>query len=113
MIVDSGADLVLEQEVPDILCSALSDDCIARGKHLKEGGAVYDFISGLQVGIANLADSLAAIRKLGLRGATADARGALARPDDATSQARGRADPLDAGPRTPRSTATTSRRSTC
>ena len=64
VIVDSAADLVLEQEVPDILCSALVDDCIARGKHLKEGGAVYDFISGLQVGIANLADSLAAIRKL-------------------------------------------------
>ncbi len=64
VIVDSAADLVLEQEVPDILCSALVDDCIARGKNLKEGGAVYDFISGLQVGIANLADSLAAIRKL-------------------------------------------------
>lgn len=51
-------------EVPDILCSALTDDCIGRGKHLKEGGAVYDYISGLQVGIANLSDSLAAIKKL-------------------------------------------------
>ncbi|MCA7026283.1 hypothetical protein K9F17_20790, partial [Stenotrophomonas acidaminiphila] len=39
-------------------------DCIGRGKHLKEGGAVYDYISGLQVGIANLSDSLAAIKKL-------------------------------------------------
>jgi formate C-acetyltransferase len=55
--------MVLEQEVPDILCSALTDDCITRGKHLKEGGAVYDFISDLQVGIANLGDSLAAIKK--------------------------------------------------
>lgn len=63
VILDSCADLVLEQEVPDILCSALTDDCIARGKHLKEGGAVYDFISDLQVGIANLGDSLAAIKK--------------------------------------------------
>jgi len=63
VILDSCADMVLEQEVPDILCSALTDDCIARGKHLKEGGAVYDFISDLQVGIANLGDSLAAIRK--------------------------------------------------
>ena len=54
VILDSCADMVLEQEVPDILCSALTDDCIARGKHLKEGGAVYDFISDLQVGIANL-----------------------------------------------------------
>jgi formate C-acetyltransferase len=63
VVLDSCADMVLEQEVPDILCSALTDDCIARGKHLKEGGAVYDFISGLQVGIANLGDSLAAIKK--------------------------------------------------
>lgn len=50
--------------MPDILCSALTDDCIARGKTIKEGGAVYDFISGLQVGIANMADCLAAIKKL-------------------------------------------------
>ena len=64
VILDSSADLVLEQEVPDILCSALTEDCIARGKHLKEGGAVYDFISDLQVGIANLGDSLAAIKKV-------------------------------------------------
>ena len=63
VILDSCADMVLEKEVPDILCSALVDDCIHRGKHLKEGGAVYDFISGLQVGIANLGNSLAAIRK--------------------------------------------------
>lgn len=61
--LDNCADLVIEQEVPDILCSALVDDCIERGKHLKEGGAVYDIISQLQVGIANLGDSLAAIRK--------------------------------------------------
>lgn len=46
-----------------MLCSALTEDCIGRGKHLKEGGAIYDFISDLQVGIANLGDSLAAIKK--------------------------------------------------
>lgn len=64
IIVENTVDLALEKEVPDILCSTLCDDCIERGKTLKEGGAVYDFISGLQVGIANLADSLAAIKKL-------------------------------------------------
>ena len=62
--IDSAADLALEELVPDILCSAFVDDCIARGKTIKEGGSVYDFISGLQVGIANLGNSLAAIRKL-------------------------------------------------
>ena len=64
VIIENSCDLVLEEDVPDILCSALIEDCIGRGKTLKEGGAVYDFISGLQVGIANLADSLAAIKKL-------------------------------------------------
>lgn len=63
-IIENACDMVLEEDVPDILCSALCEDCIGRGKTLKEGGAVYDFISGLQVGIANLADSLAAIKKL-------------------------------------------------
>lgn len=61
VIVENAIDISLEREVPDILCSALTDDCIGRGKHLKEGGAVYDYISGLQVGIANLSDSLAAL----------------------------------------------------
>jgi formate C-acetyltransferase len=64
VIIENACDMVLEQDVPDVLCSALTEDCIGRGKTLKEGGAVYDFISGLQVGIANLADSLAAIKKV-------------------------------------------------
>lgn len=64
VIVENAIDLALEREVPDILCSTLTDDCIARGKTIKEGGTVYDFISGLQVGIANLADSLIAIKQL-------------------------------------------------
>ena len=64
VIVENAIDKASERDVPDVLCSALTDDCIARGKTIKEGGAVYDFISGLQVGIANMADSLAAIKKL-------------------------------------------------
>ncbi|ASW43714.1 glycyl radical protein [Clostridium isatidis] len=64
VIIENCCDIVLEEEVPDILCSALVEDCIGRGKAIKEGGAIYDFVSGLQVGIANLADSLAAIKKL-------------------------------------------------
>lgn len=64
IIVENAIDLALERDVPDILCSTLTQDCIGRGKTIKEGGAIYDFISGLQVGIANMADSLAAIKKL-------------------------------------------------
>jgi formate C-acetyltransferase len=63
VIIDSCCDLTLEKDTADILCSALCDNCIERGLNLKEGGAVYDFISDLQVGIANLADSLAALKK--------------------------------------------------
>jgi pyruvate formate-lyase/glycerol dehydratase family glycyl radical enzyme len=62
--IDTAVDTALEDLVPDILCSAFVDDCISRGKTIKEGGSVYDFISGLQVGIANLGNSLAAIKKL-------------------------------------------------
>lgn len=64
VIVENAIDKASERDVPDILCSTLTDDCLGRGKTIKEGGAVYDFISGLQVGIANMADSLAAIKKL-------------------------------------------------
>jgi pyruvate formate-lyase/glycerol dehydratase family glycyl radical enzyme len=62
--IDTAVDTALEEHVPDILCSAFVDSCISRGKTIKEGGSKYDFVSGLQVGIANLGNSLAAIKKL-------------------------------------------------
>ena len=64
VIVDNCVDIALEQEVPDVLCSALTHDCIERGLTIKEGGAVYDFVSGVQVGVANLGNSLEAIKKV-------------------------------------------------
>ncbi len=64
VIVENAIDKASERDVPDILCSTLTDDCIGRGKTIKEGGAVYDFFSGLLVGIAIMADSLAAIKRL-------------------------------------------------
>lgn len=62
--IDTAIDTVLEEEAPDILCSAFVDDCLKRGLTIKAGGSKYDFVSGLQVGIANLGNSLAAIKKL-------------------------------------------------
>ncbi len=62
--IDTAVDTALEELVPDILCSAFVESCIPRGKTIKEGGSKYDFVSGLQVGIANLGNSLAAIKKL-------------------------------------------------
>lgn len=62
--IEYVVDTVLEENAPDILCSALVDDCIERAKSIKQGGAKYDWVSGLQVGIANLGNSLAAVKKL-------------------------------------------------
>lgn len=64
VILDNTADILVEKTVPDVLCSTLVADCLGRGRHLKEGGAVYDMICQLQVGVANLGDCLAAIKKL-------------------------------------------------
>lgn len=62
--IEYVVDTMLEENVHDILCSALVDDCIERAKSIKQGGAKYDWVSGLQVGIANLGNSLAAVKKL-------------------------------------------------
>ena len=63
VLFDAVGDLALEEMVPDAFCSAMVDDCLLRGKTIKEGGAVYDVISGLQSGIANVANALAALNK--------------------------------------------------
>jgi formate C-acetyltransferase len=64
VVLDSIADIALEQNVPDVLTSCLIDDCIEKGKNLFEGGARYDFISGMLVGNANIANALSAIKYL-------------------------------------------------
>ncbi len=60
---DAIADHCLKQ-VPEAFISGLVEDCIKRGKMLLDGGAIYDMISGAQIGIADLANSMAGIRKL-------------------------------------------------
>ncbi len=61
---DTAVDIALAELVPDVICSTLVDNCLPAGKPIKEGGAKYDFVSGLQIGLANLANSLASIKKL-------------------------------------------------
>ena len=63
VIIETCCDMVLEETVPTCCVHLWWRTVSEGGKTLKEGGAVYDFISGLQVGIANMADSLAAIKK--------------------------------------------------
>ena len=62
VVFDAVADLALEELAPDAFCSALVSDCIARHKTIKEGGSVYDVISGLQSGVANAANALMALK---------------------------------------------------
>lgn len=61
---DNINDQVLEEMVPNAYCSALVQDCLGRGKHLNAGGAIYDSTGGCLVGIPNVGNSLAAIKKL-------------------------------------------------
>jgi formate C-acetyltransferase len=63
-LFDAVADTCLEELVPDAFASALVDDCLARGLTIKEGGARYDIVSGLQSGISNVANALMALKLL-------------------------------------------------
>ena len=49
---------------PDLACSLVVDDCIERAKGYTQGGARYNHCNWDIVGIANLADSLAVMKKL-------------------------------------------------
>lgn len=61
---DNIIDQCTEENIGDPLVSMLVDDCIARGKPLKEGGMVYDYAGPEFIGTANVGNSLAAIKKV-------------------------------------------------
>ena len=61
---DNAIDVAHAKRCPLPFLSCMIDDCIARGKTVQEGGAVYNFTGPQGFGIANMADSLYAIRQL-------------------------------------------------
>lgn len=61
---DNAIDVAHAERVPLPFESCMVDDCIKRGLSVQEGGAVYNFTGPQGFGIANMADSLYAIRKL-------------------------------------------------
>ena len=61
---DNAIDLAHAERCPLPYLSSMVDDCIARGKTPEQGGAVYNFTGPQGFGIANVADSLYAIRTL-------------------------------------------------
>lgn len=61
---EHALDYATEELVPDAFCSGLVQDCLGRGKTPKQGGAVYDFITGPETGIVNTGNSLTVIKRL-------------------------------------------------
>ena len=61
---DNAIDVAHAERCPLPFLSCMIDDCIKRGKTVQEGGAVYNFTGPQGFGVANMADSLYAVKKL-------------------------------------------------
>jgi len=61
---DNAVDMAHMVRCPLPYESSMVDDCIAKGKSLQEGGAIYNFTGPQGFGIANVADALYAIKTL-------------------------------------------------
>jgi len=61
---DNAVDTAHMERCPLPFLSAMVDDCIANGKSVQDGGAVYNFTGPQGFGIANVADGLYAINEL-------------------------------------------------
>lgn len=64
IIRDNIQDMAWRDLTPTPFLDSLVEDCIGRGKGQKDGGAIYDYTGGETGNIANVANSLAAIKKL-------------------------------------------------
>ncbi|WP_258876004.1 glycyl radical protein [Clostridium sp. CM027] len=63
-VADNSIDIAHAERAPLPFLSCMVDDCITDGKSLQEGGAHYNFTGPQGVGVANVGDSFAAIKKL-------------------------------------------------
>ena len=61
---DNAIDVAHAERCPLPFLASMVDDCIQRGLTAEQGGAVYNFTGPQGFGIANVSDSLYAIRKL-------------------------------------------------
>jgi len=61
---DNAIDVAHAERCPLPFLSCMVDDCMKLGKSVQEGGAVYNFTGPQGFGIANMTDSLYAIKKL-------------------------------------------------
>lgn len=60
----NAIDVAHAQRCPLPFESSMIEDCIAKGKSVQEGGAVYNFTGPQGFGIANMADSLYTLKRL-------------------------------------------------
>ena len=61
---DNAIDIAHAERCPLPFQSCMVADCIARGKSLQEGGAIYNFTGPQGFGIANVTDAMFAVKKL-------------------------------------------------
>jgi len=61
---DNSVDIAHGERAPLPFLSSMVDDCIGKGKSLQEGGAFYNYTGPQGVGVANVGDSLMAIKQL-------------------------------------------------
>lgn len=61
---DNAIDVAHATRCPLPYLSSMVDDCMKRGRSVQEGGAIYNFTGPQGFGIANMADSLYAIKRL-------------------------------------------------
>ncbi len=61
---DNAIDMAHAERCPLPFLSSMVDDCMKQGKTVQEGGAVYNFTGPQGFGVANMADSLYAVKKL-------------------------------------------------
>ena len=61
---DNSIDVAHAERCPLPFLSSMVEDCIGRGKTVQEGGAIYNFTGPQGFGVANMADSLYAVKKL-------------------------------------------------
>ena len=64
VITNNIIDLAHRELAPLPFVSLLTDDCIEKGKDVTSGGAHYNATGPLVVGLSNVADSIAAIKKI-------------------------------------------------
>ncbi len=61
---DNAIDMAHAERCPLPFLSSMVDDCMKKGKSVQEGGAVYNFTGPQGFGVANMADSLYAVKQL-------------------------------------------------